>query len=108
MHKEFGGVGTGLISIDADEITTIYQYLEKILQELDTNARPKIEKLGNTQYYTAGKAMKAMKVYQQANKKIMDLYDNYSRAETLVIDTLNKMMQADKAIAEQIIAKLEV
>jgi hypothetical protein len=38
----------------------------------------------------------------------MDLHDNYSRASALVIDILNTMMQADQAIAEQIIAKLGI
>lgn len=97
-----------LINIDPDEITTIYKLLLGIIMELETNATPNIEKLGNLHYYTAGKAKKSMEVYADANKKVLDLYDNYSRAGTLVIDILNTMIQADEAIAEQIIAKLGV
>jgi len=97
-----------LINIDPDEITTIYKLLLGIIMDLETNAAPNIEKLGNFHYYTAGKAKKTMEVYADANKKVLDLYDNYSRAGTLVIDILNTMIQADEAIAEQIIAKLGV
>ena len=44
----------------------------------------------------------------KANEKIKDLYANYSRAATLVVETLNSMMEADEAIAQQIIDKLGV
>lgn len=107
MLKADGG-GSSLINISPDEITTIYQLLQGIITELETNAAPNIEKLGNLDYYQEGKAKKTMEVYAEANQKVMDLHDNYSRAATLVIDILNTMMQADETIAEQIIAKLGV
>lgn len=103
-----GGGSDLLINIDPDEITTIYKLLQGIIMELENNAAPNIEKLGNLGYYIEGKAKKAMKVYAEANQKVMDLHDNYSRAAALVIDILNTMIQADEAIAEQIIAKLGV
>lgn len=104
-----GGGGGGLyIHVNPDEITTIYQYLEDILVELETNAHPNIEKLGEINYYTAGKAMPTMEVYPEANEKIKDLYDNYSRAASLVVEILHSMMEADEAIAQQIIDKLGV
>ncbi|MEH7107134.1 hypothetical protein [Bacillus sp. JJ1764] len=110
MYKAVGdGGGSGLlVNINPDEITTIYKLLQGILTELETNAAPNIEKLGNLGYYEEGKAKKAMEVYAEANQKVMDLHDNYSRAATLVIDILNTMIQADEAIAEQIMAKLGV
>ncbi len=110
MHKvaSGGGGSSQLININPDEMTSIYKFLQEIITELETNATPNIEKLGNLDYYSEGKAKKAMEVYAEANQKVMDLYDNYSRAATLVIDILNTMMQADEAIAEQIIAKLGV
>ena len=108
MLKADGGGSSLLININPDEMTTIFTFLQAIIKELETNAAPNIEKLGNIDYYTEGKAKKTMEVYAEANQKIMDLYENYSRAAALVIDILNTMMQADEAIAEQIIAKLGV
>lgn len=108
MHKADGGGSSLLININPDEMTTIFTFLHDIITELETNAVPAIEKLGHIDYYTEGKAKKTMEVYAEANQKVMDLYDNYSRAAALVTDILNTMMQADEAIAEQIIAKLGV
>lgn len=110
MHKavDGGGGSSLLININPDEITTIFKLLQGIITELETNAIPNIEKLGSIDYYTEGKAKKTMEVYGEANQKVMDLYDNYSRAATLVVDILNTMIQTDEAIAEQIIAKLGV
>jgi len=108
MLKADGGGSSLLINVNPDEMTTIFTFLQAIITELETNAAPNIEKLGSLDYYTEGKAKKAMEVYAEANQKVMDLYDNYSRAAALVIDILNTMMQTDEAIAEQIIAKLGV
>ncbi|AZU60155.1 hypothetical protein [Neobacillus mesonae] len=107
MAGEGGGSGL-LININPDEITTIYKHLLAIITELENNAVPNIERLGNIDYYTEGKAQKTMAVYPEANRKVMDLYDNYSRAAALVVDILNTMIQTDENIAQQIIAKLEV
>ncbi|PKR82663.1 hypothetical protein [Heyndrickxia camelliae] len=110
MLRELAGDGGSgvLISMDPDELTTIIQYLKKISEELQQNAVPNIEKFGNLEYYTAGKAKKAMEVYPKANEKILDLVENYERASSLVYDILIKMIQTDQTIAEQIIAKLGV
>ncbi len=107
VQMETSGGGT-TINVRADELTSIYTKLEAIITELESNAVPNISTLGELNYYEAGKAKEAMEVYTDANKKMLDLYDNYMRASTLVIDTLNAMIEADQAIAEQIIAKLEV
>ncbi|WP_026677560.1 hypothetical protein [Fictibacillus gelatini] len=107
MGDGAGGSGV-LVDINPHEIATIVNYLRDIIKELETNAAPNIKKLGNIHFYTAGKAMRTMKVYDEANEKVLDLYDNYSRASSLVIDILNTMKKADAEIAERIIAKLEV
>ncbi|QTN00539.1 MULTISPECIES: DUF5344 family protein [Bacillaceae] len=112
MHKAAAmgstGVGGAKINVNPDEITSIFNQLESIISELESNATPYIKKLGELDYYKAGKAKEAMEAYDEANEKFMDLYDNYVRASTLVIDVLNTMIETDQAIAEQIIAKLEV
>lgn len=105
-----GGSGGGGIHINVqpDEITSVFNQLQAIITELESNVTPNIKKLGELNFYQAGKAKQAMGVYTEANEKFMDLYDNYVRASTLVIDVLNTMIETDQAIAEQIIAKLEV
>lgn len=94
------------IAINPDEITTIYNQLLEIITELESNVTPNVEKLSQLNYYTDGKAKKAMEVYAEANEKVLDLQDNYMRASTLVIDILNTMIETDAKLAEQIIAKL--
>lgn len=106
MHD--GGGGAPRITVDPDEITTIYNYLQDIITELESQVEPNIIKLSELNFYTAGKAKEAMDAYADANEKIMDLYDNYVRISTIVVDILNKMIETDEAIAEQIIAKLGV
>jgi hypothetical protein len=102
-------VGSGTaINVRADELTSIYTKLEGIITELESNAVPNISRLSELDYYEEGKAKEAMEVYAEANQKMLDLFDNYMRASALVIDVLNTMMEADQAIAEQIIARLEV
>lgn len=107
--ERLSATGTGsTVSVHADELTSVFLKLEAIVTELETNALPNISKLGELNFYEAGKAKEAMEVYAEANQKMADLFDNYLRASTLVIDTLNQMMETDQAIAEQIIARLEV
>lgn len=101
------GSGT-TINVRADELTSVFLKLEEIITELESGALPNISKLGELNFYEEGKAKEAMEVYAEANQKMVDLFDNYMRASTLVIDTLNQMMETDQAIAEQIIARLEV
>ncbi|MDS9473270.1 hypothetical protein [Sporosarcina pasteurii] len=103
-----GGGAAPLIEINPDEITTIYNHLQEIITELESNVVPNVEKIGELNYYTAGKAEKAMEVYAEANTKILELQDHYVRASTLVIDILNTMLQTDAEVAEKIIAKLKV
>lgn len=108
MVMSSGGGSAPLITINPDEMTTIHTSIQEIITELESNVTPNVEKLGQLKYYTDGKAKEAMEIYAEANQKVLDLQDNYIRASTLVIDTLNTMMEADAAIAEKIIAKLEL
>ncbi|MEN2768985.1 hypothetical protein [Ornithinibacillus xuwenensis] len=112
MHKliETAGTASGAsnITINTDEITSIFNQLQAIITELESNVTPNIQRLGELDFYQDGKAKKAMEAYGEANEKMLDLYDNYLRASSLVIEVLNKMMATDQAVAEQIIAKLEV
>lgn len=101
-----GGGSAPQITINPDEITTIYKSLVEIMTELESNVTPNVEKLGQLKYYTEGKAKKAMEVYAEANEKVLELQDNYARASTLVIDILDTMVQTDADIAEQIFTKL--
>src|SRR5690554_4520985 len=106
MVMSNGGGSAPLITVNPDEMTTIHTSIQEIITELESNVTPNVEKLGQLKYYTDGKAKEAMEIYAEANEKVLDLQDNYVRASTLVIDTLMTMMEADAAIAEQIIAKL--
>ncbi|MUK87589.1 hypothetical protein GMD78_04135 [Ornithinibacillus sp. L9] len=111
MHKiatTGAAAGASNITISTDEITSIFNQLQAIITELDSNVTPNIKKLGELNFYQDGKAKKAMAAYAEANEKMLDLHDNYVRASSLVIEVLNKMMETDQAIAQQIIAKLEV
>lgn len=102
------GVSGGAIPIkfDPDEMTTIYNHLLDITDELKSNVEPNIIQLGELNFYEAGNAIKAISVYGEANEKIMDLYDNYFRASTLVTDILNQMIETDHVLAAQINEKI--
>jgi len=102
------GGGAVPINIEADEITSMFQQLETILIEFETNVMPNVEELGDLEFYTAGKAKKAMDAYQDANAKVMEIHSHYKRASMLVIETLNEMMAADAMVAAQIIGKLRI
>ncbi|SDZ50521.1 hypothetical protein SAMN05421736_11523 [Evansella caseinilytica] len=106
MKEAYTQVFSKAILVNADEITTITAHLLKIIFELEENATPNIEKLGRLKYYEAGKAEKAMEVYKEANEKMLDLYNNYCRASSLVFEILEVMMELDETIAEKIAAKL--
>lgn len=107
MHTSQGSSASS-ITIDPTEITNIYKTLLAIMTELESNALPAIEKIKDTNFYKAGKAMEAMEAYPDANEKFMELQDHYARISTLVIHTLEKMIETDEAIAAKIIEALEV
>lgn len=108
IHTASVGGGSGsLISINPDEITTIFNHLQAIVSDLESNVVPNVKKLKRVNYYSAGKAMKAVEASKDANNKTLDLLDHYYRVSSLVVETLQSMIEADEAIAERIIAALE-
>ncbi|WP_062052304.1 hypothetical protein [Bacillus sp. JCM 19034] len=94
------------ITVDPDVITAIFKDLLDIIAELESEALPAIKELGRLRFYQSGQAMEAMEVYPEANEKFHDLFDNYLRASTLVMDVLVTMAETDQAIAEQILTAL--
>lgn len=110
MNIELASTGAASalpINVEVEEMTTIYNYLQSIVEELLANAQPNIELLQQLNYYTAGKAKSAVEAADDANERILELVEHYNRISTLVVDSLEKMAEADAAIAEQIIARLE-
>lgn len=99
---------SGEITIDPIEITDMYKQLMAIMEDLQSNAVPAIETIKNTKFYQEGKAMEAIEAYPEANDKFMELQDHYARISSLVIETLNTMIEIDEAIALKIIDALEV
>lgn len=104
------GVGGGApkIEMSAAEITNLFNQLQRIVVELETNALSQIDNIDRTTFYKAGKAQAAINVHTDANNKIIELYNHYQRAQTLLMETLEKMIVADQAIASQIIERLEI
>ncbi|WP_241463227.1 hypothetical protein [Listeria aquatica] len=49
-----------------------------------------------------------MKKVSDANDRVLELQDHYSRASSLVFETLNAMIQADQEVGEKIIASLNI
>ncbi|MFJ6413332.1 MULTISPECIES: hypothetical protein [Terribacillus] len=99
---------SGKITVDPIEITDMYKQLMAIMEDLQSNAVPAIENIKNTKFYQEGKAMEAIEAYPEANDKFMELQDHYARISSLVIETLNTMIETDEAIALKIIDALEV
>jgi hypothetical protein len=102
------GSSAASITIDPTEITSIYKALLAIMNDLESNALPAINKIKDSNFYKSGKAMEAIEAYPDANDKFMELQDHYTRISTLVVHTLEKMIETDQAIAAKIIDELEV
>lgn len=108
MHDGGGGSAAPKIEVSVDDITLIYQQIESILNEFESNVMPNVESLGNNDFYTSGKAQEAMEAFQDANEKVLEVFGHYNRAAILVIEVLEEMMGIDEQIALQIIEKLEL
>ncbi|MBC6310976.1 hypothetical protein HCJ66_15675, partial [Listeria sp. FSL L7-1582] len=76
MDGAGAGGGAADISISVDEISTIYNKIQKMMTELD-KLDASTKAISSITFYKEGKAKKALEVYDKANKKAMDLYDNY-------------------------------
>ncbi|MBC1521687.1 hypothetical protein ACSMFR_12690 [Listeria aquatica] len=103
-----GAGGSGTISINPDELTHIANELMAIANEFESVIAPAIKNINQQNYVTAGKAKKAMKKVSDANDRVLELQDHYSRASSLVFETLNAMIQADQEVGEKIIASLNI
>lgn len=100
-------VSTQKIEIDPTEIINIGRQLEKITSELETNAMQKIYEIDATKFYLDGQALRTMNELTSANERIIEVYEHYQRAQILVLDILDEMMQKDQEIANKIFKELE-
>ncbi|MBC2103520.1 hypothetical protein [Listeria booriae] len=101
------GGGAADISISVDEISEIYNRIKKIILELE-KLEKSTEAISSIKFYKDGKAKKALKVYDKANKKAMDLYDNYAQIAVLVKYTIESMMEQDELLSQEIRTKLNL
>ncbi|CAC95291.1 TPA: hypothetical protein ACSK7M_001719 [Listeria innocua] len=108
-QQTMGGAGAAsTIDINPDEMTHIAKELLAIANEFEGVIKPAINQLKANKYLTKGKAKKAMDKVPKANERVMELQDQYNMASSVVFDILQTMVDADRDIAEKIIAALEV
>ncbi|MBC6310988.1 hypothetical protein HCJ66_15750 [Listeria sp. FSL L7-1582] len=107
MDGAGAGGGAADISISVDEISTIYNKINAINLELET-INTKTDSIAAITFYEEGKAKKAMDVYKDANKKVMDLYDNYAQIANLVAYTINAMKEQDESLGQEFYEKLDL
>ncbi|MBF2429348.1 hypothetical protein [Listeria welshimeri] len=103
--------GTGAastIEINPDEMTHIAKELLAIAKEFEGVIKPALNQLKGNKYLTEGEAKKAMDKVPKANERVMELQDQYNMASSVVFDILQSMIDADRDIAEKIIAALDV
>ncbi|MBA3925725.1 hypothetical protein [Listeria rustica] len=107
MDGAGAGGGAADISISVDEILSILNKINAIIFELET-LNTKTDSIATITFYEDGEAKKSMDVYKDANKKAMDLYDNYARIKNLVTYTINTMMEQDEVLAQEFYTKLDL
>lgn len=107
MDGAGAGGGTADISISVDEISTIYNKIQKINNELEKLGKSTAS-IASITFYEEGKAKKALEVYEKANKKAMDLYDNYAQIANLVAHTINVMREQDESLGQEFFEKLDL
>ncbi|GEM_PF-3117977 len=90
------------IKMSVDEMVSFLKYIEKIITELEVNMKPAIENLNNIQFYLDGKAKKNMGSYTDANSRMLELNNLYSRAFSVVNGIMNSMIEEDEALATEI------
>ncbi|AIS61318.1 hypothetical protein [Listeria ivanovii] len=104
-----GGPGAAsTIDINPDEMTHIANELLAIANEFEGTIKPAIKELKANKYLTKGKAKSAMEKVPKANERVMELQDQYNMASSVVFDILQTMIDADRDIAEKIIAALDI
>ncbi|MBC2048267.1 hypothetical protein [Listeria booriae] len=101
------GGGAADISISVDEISEIHNRIRKITLELEKLGKS-TESISSIKFYKDGKAKKALEVYDKANKKAMDLYDNYAQIANLVAYTIQAMVEQDESLGQEFYTKLDL
>ncbi|WP_430536009.1 hypothetical protein [Listeria rocourtiae] len=109
VATEGAGAGGGAadISISVDEISAIHNKIQKISVELEKLGES-TKSIASIKFYEEGKAKKALEVYDKANKKAMDLYDNYAQIAGLVAYTINAMVEQDESLGQEFYTKLDL
>jgi len=90
------------IKMNVDEMVSFIKYIQKIMTELEENMRPAIEALNDIEFYEQGKAKEIMGSYADANSRMLELNNLYSRAFSVINDIMNTMIEEDKALATEI------
>ena len=90
------------IKMSVDEMVAFLQYIEKIINELEVNMKPAIDELNDIQFYLDGKAKEIMGSYADANSRMLELNNLYSRAFSVVNGIMNSMIEEDEALATEI------
>lgn len=107
MDGAGAGGGAADILISVDEISDIFNRINKIILELEKLGKS-TESISSIKFYEDGKAKKALEVYDKANKKAMDLYDNYAQIAGLVAYTINAMKEQDESLGQEFYEKLDL
>ncbi|PEA53789.1 hypothetical protein CON64_16270 [Bacillus pseudomycoides] len=90
------------IQMNADEMTTIYKYLEEILSAFRNDIQANSHNLQQLKYYKDGKATQVISEYENILNKTMEIGDHYERIMSLVAYTLNSMNALDEKLAQEI------
>lgn len=90
------------IEMNVDEMVSFIQYIQKIMTELEEKMKPAIEALNDIAFYEQGKAKKIMGSYADANSRMLELNNLYSRAFSVINDIMNSMIEEDQALATEI------
>ncbi|AJH16816.1 MULTISPECIES: hypothetical protein [Bacillus cereus group] len=94
------------IQMNVDEMTTIYKYLEEILNTFRNDIQANSQNIQQLQYYKDGKATPVVKEYEHILNKTMEIGDHYERIMSLVAYTLQSMMATDEQLGQEIIRKI--
>ena len=90
------------IKMNVEEMISFIQYIQKIITELEDKMKPAIEALNDINFYEQGKAKKIMGTYDEANSRMLELNNLYSRAFSIINDIMNSMIEEDQALATEI------
>ncbi|MFN2744016.1 hypothetical protein ACINLE_00230 [Bacillus sp. z60-18] len=100
MNAESAGSGGGgtNIQLEFEEMINISNKLQSICEIYTEGVQPEIQKLTNSKFYKAGKALKTIESYPEILGKTMELMDNYAMAAQIVNYAAEKMYETDKEL----------